>query len=102
MIEAGVSLRASCQPTADVDPLTFDEAPQSGGGRSARPRSRRSSRRESEAVDAPVIDVLRNIGPNDARSVPVPLIVLTILSGLLAIVGATLLAARHVQSQTAV
>ena len=53
----------------------------------------------SEAVDAPLIDVIRNIGPNDARSVPVPLIVLTILSGLLAIVGATLLAARHVQSK---
>ena len=54
---------------------------------------------DSEAIDAPVIDVLRNIGPDDARSVPVPLIVLTILSGLLAIIGATLLAARHVQSR---
>lgn len=53
----------------------------------------------SEAVDAPVIDALRNIGPNDARSVPVPLIVLTILCGLLAIIGATLLAARHIQSK---
>ena len=54
---------------------------------------------ESEAVDAPVIDALRNIGPNDASSVPIPLIVLTVLSGLLAIIGGSLLAARHVQSK---
>jgi hypothetical protein len=54
---------------------------------------------ESAAVAAPVIDVLRALGPDDASSVPVPLIVLTILSGLLAIVGGTLLAARYVQNR---
>ncbi len=54
---------------------------------------------ESQAVDAPVIDVLRNIGPDDAGSVPLPLIIITVLSGLLAIIGATLLAARHVQTK---
>ncbi len=54
---------------------------------------------ESAAVAAPVIDVLRALGPDDASSVPVPLIVLTVLSGLLAIIGGTLLAARHVQNR---
>ena len=54
---------------------------------------------ESAAVAAPVIDVLRTLGPDDASSVPVPLIVLTILSGLLAIVGGSLLAARYVQNR---
>jgi hypothetical protein len=54
---------------------------------------------QSEVVAAPVIDVLRDIGPDDASSVPVPLIVLTIVCGLLAIIGAMLLAARHVQSR---
>jgi hypothetical protein len=53
----------------------------------------------STAVAAPVIDVLRTLGPDDASSVPVPLIVLTILSGLLAIVGGSLLAARYVQNR---
>ena len=54
---------------------------------------------ESAAVAAPVIDVLRALGPDDASSVPVPLIVLTVISGLLAIIGGTLLAARHVQNR---
>ena len=54
---------------------------------------------ESAAVAAPVIDVLRALGSDDASSVPVPLIVLTVLSGLLAIIGGTLLAARHVQNR---
>ena len=93
VIKAG----AASEP-ATSDPLAFEEAPQTQevvpleGDPSVEPP-------QSEAIDAPVIDVLRNIGPNDARSIPVPLIVLAILSGLLAIVGATLLAARHVQSR---
>ncbi|MGI9657733.1 MAG: hypothetical protein ACR2OD_02400 [Gaiellaceae bacterium] len=83
--------------TAEMDPLGVDEAPQEQEVVPLAPGPDEPPR--SEAVDAPVIDVLRNIGPNDARSIPVPLIVLAILSGLLAIVGATLLAARHVQSK---
>ena len=83
---------------AGVDPLAVDEAPQA---EDVVPIDDPAEIQvvESEAVDAPVIDILRNIGPDDASSVPVPLIVLTILSGILAIIGGTLLAARHVQSR---
>ena len=91
------------QPASDpagttiADPLAVEEAPTIEDvvpiGDVA------AARAEGEAADAPLIDVLRNIGPNDAGSVPVPLIVLTILCGLLAIIGGTVLAARHVQAR---
>ncbi|MFQ5425546.1 MAG: hypothetical protein ACE5EV_00520 [Gaiellales bacterium] len=48
---------------------------------------------------APVVAVLRAVGPNDSRSVPVPLIVLTIVAGLLALGGAGVLGYRHYQAR---
>lgn len=84
--------------TAPIDPLTI-EPPQAVEEVVPLEEPLPPAPIESEAVDAPVIDALRNIGPDDASSVPVPLIVLTILSGMLALIGATLLAARHMQAK---
>ena len=44
---------------------------------------------------APVIEFLRDVGPSDSRSIPVPLIVLTIVAGLLALGGAAVLGYRQ-------
>lgn len=53
----------------------------------------------SDTQAAPLVELLRDAGPNDAQSVPVPLIVLTIVTGILALLGAGVLSFRHFQAR---
>ena len=54
---------------------------------------------ESDTQAAPLVELLRDAGPNDSQSVPVPLIVLTIVTGILALLGAGVLSFRYFQAR---